>query len=402
MVKKNQVEGRNLINKLKEKFSSVFKTEASGVYFAPGRVNLIGEHTDYNGGHVFPCALIVGTYGVVKQRDDRQIRMYSTNFHDLGVISFSLDQLEKVNQDDWVNYPKGVLSILADEGYHVKKGFDILYEGNIPNGAGLSSSASIEVLTGMIINDLEELKISTIDLVKISKRAENEYVGVNSGIMDQFAVAMGKKDKAMLLDTNTLDYTYADIKLTDAKIIISNTNKQRKLQDSKYNERRAECEEALADLNKELNLNHLCDLTLEEFEQHKHLITDNVVLRRAKHAVTENVRTLRAVKALEEKNIEEFGRLMNESHDSLRDDYDVTGIELDTLVELALAEEGVIGSRMTGAGFGGCTVSIVKNDHVDNFIKQVGAGYEAKIGYAADFYVVEIGEGAHKIEEEII
>ena len=402
MVKKNQVEGRNLINKLKEKFSSVFKTEASGVYFAPGRVNLIGEHTDYNGGHVFPCALIVGTYGVVKQRDDRQIRMYSTNFHDLGVISFSLDQLEKVNQDDWVNYPKGVLSILADEGYHVKKGFDILYEGNIPNGAGLSSSASIEVLTGMIINDLEELKISTIDLVKISKRAENEYVGVNPGIMDQFAVAMGKKDKAMLLDTNTLDYTYADIKLTDAKIIISNTNKQRKLQDSKYNERRAECEEALADLNKELNLNHLCDLTLEEFEQHKHLIRDNVVLRRAKHAVTENVRTLRAVKALEEKNIEEFGRLMNESHDSLRDDYDVTGIELDTLVELALAEEGVIGSRMTGAGFGGCTVSIVKNDHVDNFIKQVGAGYEAKIGYAADFYVVEIGEGAHKIEEEII
>lgn len=391
-----------MINKLKEKFSSVFKTEASGVYFAPGRVNLIGEHTDYNGGHVFPCALIVGTYGVVKQRDDRQIRMYSTNFHDLGVISFSLDQLEKVNQDDWVNYPKGVLSILADEGYHVKKGFDILYEGNIPNGAGLSSSASIEVLTGMIINDLEELKISTIDLVKISKRAENEYVGVNSGIMDQFAVAMGKKDKAMLLDTNTLDYTYADIKLTDAKIIISNTNKQRKLQDSKYNERRAECEEALADLNKELNLNHLCDLTLEEFEQHKHLIRDNVVLRRAKHAVTENVRTLRAVKALEEKNIEEFGRLMNESHDSLRDDYDVTGIELDTLVELALAEEGVIGSRMTGAGFGGCTVSIVKNDHVDNFIKQVGAGYEAKIGYAADFYVVEIGEGAHKIEEEII
>ena len=402
MVKKNQVEGRNLINKLKEKFSSVFKTEASGVYFAPGRVNLIGEHTDYNGGHVFPCALIVGTYGVVKQRDDRQIRMYSTIFHDLGVISFSLDQLEKVNQDDWVNYPKGVLSILADEGYHVKKGFDILYEGNIPNGAGLSSSASIEVLTGMIINDLEELKISTIDLVKISKRAENEYVGVNSGIMDQFAVAMGKKDKAMLLDTNTLDYTYADIKLTDAKIIISNTNKQRKLQDSKYNERRAECEEALADLNKELNLNHLCDLTLEEFEQHKHLIRDNVVLRRAKHAVTENVRTLRAVKALEEKNIEEFGRLMNESHDSLRDDYDVTGIELDTLVELARAEEGVIGSRMTGAGFGGCTVSIVKNDHVDNFIKQVGAGYEAKIGYAADFYVVEIGEGAHKIEEEII
>lgn len=398
---KNQMEGTNLINKLKNKFNSVFGMMADDVYFAPGRVNLIGEHTDYNGGHVFPCALILGTYGVVKQRDDRKIRLYSTNFEDLGIISFSLDHLEKVNEEDWVNYPKGVLSILKDEGYEVKKGFDILYEGNIPNGAGLSSSASIEVLTGIIINELEDLNISMIDLVKISKRAENEYVGVNSGIMDQFAVAMGKKDKAMLLDTNTLKYIYANIKLTDAKIVISNTNKQRKLQDSKYNERRAECEQALRNLNQELNLNHLCDLTVEKFDKYKHLIIDNVVQRRAKHAVTENVRTLKAVKALKENNIKEFGRLMDESHDSLRDDYGVTGIELDTLVELARAEDGVIGSRMTGAGFGGCTVSIVENDHVEHFIKHVSERYEAKIGYAADFYVVEIGEGAHKIEKKI-
>lgn len=394
------MEGTNLIDKLKTKFSSVFGMDADDVYFAPGRVNLIGEHTDYNGGHVFPCALILGTYGVVKQRDDRQINLYSTNFEDLGMITFSLDHLEKVNEDDWVNYPKGVLSILKDEGYDIKKGFDILFEGNIPNGAGLSSSASIEVLTALIVNELENINMSPIDLVKICKRAENEYVGVNSGIMDQFAVAMGKRDKAMLLDTNTLKYVYADIELTNAKIVISNTNKQRKLQDSKYNERRAECEQALEDLNQELKLNYLCDLTIEEFDKYKHLITDNLVRRRAKHAVTENVRTLRAVKALEEKNIKEFGRLMNESHDSLRDDYAVTGIELDTLVELARAEEGVIGSRMTGAGFGGCTVSIVENEHVEHFVKHVGERYKAKIGYDADFYVVEIGDGAHKIEEK--
>ncbi len=389
-----------MINELKTKFNAIFGYEADDVYFAPGRVNLIGEHTDYNGGHVFPCALILGTYGVVKGRRDREIRLYSTNFEDQGIITFSLDDLKKVHEDDWVNYPKGVLSILKKEGYTVKNGFDLLYEGNIPNGAGLSSSASIEVLTGIIVNDLENLQISTMELVKIAQKAENEFVGVNSGIMDQFAVAMGKKDKAMLLDTNTLDYVYADIILSDAKIVISNTNKQRKLQDSKYNERRAECEQALEDLNKELKIKYLCDLTEDEFEKNKHLIIDKVVRRRAKHAVTENIRTLMAVKALESQDIEEFGRLMNESHDSLRDDYAVTGIELDTLVELARAENGVIGSRMTGAGFGGCTVSIVKNDHVDDFIKNVGNRYLEKIGYSADFYVVDIGEGAHKMKEE--
>ncbi len=389
-----------MINELKIKFNAVFGHEAEDVYFAPGRVNLIGEHTDYNGGHVFPCALILGTYGVVKPRADRVIRLYSTNFDDQGIITFSLDDLKKVNEDDWVNYPKGVLTILNNEGHNIKNGFDILYEGNIPNGAGLSSSASIEVLTGIIVNDLEKLKIPAMDLVKLAQKAENEFVGVNSGIMDQFAVAMGKRDQAMLLNTNTLEYFYADIILKDAKIIISNTNKQRKLQDSKYNERRAECEQALEDLNQELNIKYLCDLTEEEFEKNKHLITDNIVQRRAKHAVMENIRTLKAAKALENQNIEEFGRLMNESHDSLRDDYAVTGIELDTLVELARAEKGVVGSRMTGAGFGGCTVSIVKNENVDDFIRNVGSRYLENIGYAADFYVVEIGDGAHKIIED--
>ncbi len=390
-----------LINELKTKFENAFGYKADDAYFAPGRVNLIGEHTDYNGGHVFPCALILGTYGIAKRREDRKIRLYSTNFENQGIIEFTLDDLEKVHKDDWVNYPKGVLYVLRKEGYDVKRGFDILFEGNIPNGAGLSSSASIEVLTGIIINDLENLNIGTMDLVKISQRAENEFVGVNSGIMDQFAVAMGKKDKAVLLNTNTLDFEYADIVLADSRIIISNTNKQRKLQDSKYNERRAECEQALHDLQKELHIKYLCDLSEEDFEEKKHLIGDDMVRRRAKHAVTENVRTLKAVKALEEKDIEEFGRLMNESHDSLRDDYEVTGIELDTLVELARKEKGVIGSRMTGAGFGGCTVSIVKNDYVKDFIKNVGEQYEQVIGYPADFYVVDIGEGAHKIKEAV-
>lgn len=386
-----------MVNELKAKFNQTFGYGTDNVYFAPGRVNLIGEHTDYNGGHVFPCALIIGTYGVVNKREDQIIRLYSTNFESQGIITFSLDDLEKVHEDDWVNYPKGVMAILKKEGYELNHGYDILFEGNIPNGAGLSSSASIEVLTGIIINDQENLGITMVDLAKISQKAENEFVGVNSGIMDQFAVAMGRKDKAILLDTNTLEYVYADIVLSDAKIIIANTNKQRKLQDSKYNERRAECEQALDDLNQELKITHLCDLTEEEFEKNKHLITDNIVRRRAKHAVTENIRTMKAVKALENKNIEEFGRLMNESHDSLRDDYAVTGIELDTLVELARGETGVIGSRMTGAGFGGCTVSIVKNSHVDDFVKNVGELYKKKIGYAADFYVVDIGEGAHKI-----
>ena len=363
-------------------------------YFAPGRVNLIGEHTDYNGGHVFPCALTIGTYAIVRKREDRNFRFYSTNFESLGVIEASLDNLKYDKALDWTNYPLGVVWAFIEKGYPVDCGFDMLLFGNIPNGSGLSSSASVEVVTGVALRDLFGYDdISMIDIALFGQYSENNFNGVNCGIMDQFAIAMGKKDQAIFLDTSDLSYTYAPIKLADEKIVIACSNKKRGLGDSKYNERRAECEEALAELQTKLDIKALGELSEEEFEANKDLIKSEVRQRRAKHAVYENQRTLKAVDALKAGNLEEFGKLMNASHVSLRDDYEVTGIELDTLVENAWEQEGVIGSRMTGAGFGGCTVSIVKTDCVDKFIENVGKAYLEKIGYAADFYVVEIGDG---------
>lgn len=382
---------------LLNRFFELFGEKADGLYFAPGRVNLIGEHTDYNGGNVFPCSLTIGTYGAVRIREDRKVRFFSENFPDLGIIEFSLDELIYDKSHDWANYPKGVVKMFMDSGHTIHQGVEICYSGDIPNGSGLSSSASIEVLTAFILKDIFSLPISMIDLVKLCQKVENQFIGVNSGIMDQFAVAMGRKDKAILLDTNTLEYRYADIRLKDASIIVANSNKKRGLQDSKYNERRAECEEALRRLQKKLDIKALGELTSEEFLENTNLIEDPVLIRRALHAVTENERTLLAVKALESDNIEEFGKLMNLSHDSLKEDYDVTGIELDTLVELAREIEGTIGSRMTGAGFGGCTVSIVRNDAIETFISKVGEAYKERIGYDAEFYVVSIGEGVHRI-----
>ena len=363
-------------------------------YFAPGRVNLIGEHTDYNGGHVFPCALTIGTYAIVRKRDDRKMRFYSQNFEKLGIVEGSLDNLVYDKAADWTNYPAGVVWAFGEKGYTVDKGFDMLLFGNIPNGSGLSSSASVEVVTGVAVRDLFGFDDVTMqDIALLGQYSENNYNGVNCGIMDQFAIAMGKKDNAIFLDCSDLSYTYAPIKLDDAKIVIACSNKKRGLGDSKYNERRAECEQALAELQTKLDIKSLGELTEEEFEANKDLIQSEVRQRRAKHAVYENQRTLKAVEVLQAGNIEEFGKLMNASHVSLRDDYEVTGIELDTLVENAWEQEGVIGSRMTGAGFGGCTVSIVKTDCIDAFIENVGRAYLDKIGYAADFYVVEIGDG---------
>lgn len=380
-----------LVKVFKEKFGSEGDIRS---YFAPGRVNLIGEHTDYNGGHVFPCALTIGTYAIVRRREDRNFRFYSTNFESLGVIEASLDNLKYDKALDWTNYPLGVVWAFIEKGYPVDCGFDMLLFGNIPNGSGLSSSASVEVVTGVALRDLFGYDdISMIDIALFGQYSENNFNGVNCGIMDQFAIAMGKKDQAIFLDTSDLSYTYAPIKLADEKIVIACSNKKRGLGDSKYNERRAECEEALAELQTKLDIKALGELSEEEFEANKDLIKSEVRQRRAKHAVYENQRTLKAVDALKAGNLEEFGKLMNASHVSLRDDYEVTGIELDTLVENAWEQEGVIGSRMTGAGFGGCTVSIVKTDCVDKFIENVGKAYLEKIGYAADFYVVEIGDG---------
>lgn len=379
---------------LLKKFEEVFgDSKGAGVYFAPGRVNLIGEHTDYNGGHVFPCALTIGTYAVARLRDDDKLCLFSMNFEDDGVGESRLADIETKKDGDWRNYPKGIVWAFGKKGYKVDKGLDILYFGNIPNGSGLSSSASIEVLTGFILKELFGFDVTNQDLALIGQFSENQYNGVNCGIMDQFAIAMGKKDCAIFLDTADLSYEYAPIVLKGAKIVILNTNKKRGLGDSKYNERRSECEAALAALQTKLSIKSLGELTEEEFEANKELIGDPVKIKRAKHAVYENQRTIKAVKALKDNDLELFGKLMIASHDSLRDDYEVTGIELDTLVAEALKQQGVIGARMTGAGFGGCAVSIVKEEAVPAFIENVGKVYKEKIGYAADFYVVEIGDG---------
>ncbi len=381
-----------------QKFAEVFgNTEGAQVYFAPGRVNMIGEHTDYNGGHVFPCALTIGTYGVARKRQDRKLRFYSMNFEKLGVLESSLDELKPDPQADWTNYPKGVIWAFGEKGMAAPAGMDILLNGNIPNGSGLSSSASVEVLTGFILRDLFGFDVTNQDLALIGQYSENQFNGVNCGIMDQFAIAMGKEGHAIFLDTADLSYEYAPIKLENAKIVIACSNKKRGLGDSKYNERRGECETTLAELQKVCRIKSLGELTEEQFEKHKDSIESEVRRRRAKHAVYENQRAIQAVQALKDNNVDAFGQLMNASHVSLRDDYEVTGVELDTLVEEAWKVEGVIGSRMTGAGFGGCTVSIVKDEAIDNFIARVGGAYQDKIGYAADFYVVEIGDGPCKL-----
>ncbi|MDF1618004.1 galactokinase [Petrocella sp. FN5] len=363
-------------------------------YFAPGRVNLIGEHIDYNGGFVFPCALDFGTYATVRLRDDHQVSFATLNFD--KKVTVELGHILYKEEDDWTNYPKGVIRTFLDLGISLK-GFDVLYYGNIPNGSGLSSSASLEVLTAVMINDLFECHLDRVDLIKMSQKAENEFVGVNCGIMDQFAVGMGKADHAILLDCNTLKYEYVPLKLEGVKIIISNTNMRRGLADSKYNERRGECDKAVAELNKVLDIKYLCNLDSEIFENNKHLIEDQVVRNRAEHAVYENLRTLEAKDTLEKEDLLRFGDLMNQSHDSLRDLYEVTGDALDIMVKEARKIEGTIGSRMTGAGFGGCTVSLVKEEAVEQFIEEVGKHYETLTGRTPAFYVAGVGQGASKI-----
>ena len=384
----------NILKKFNEKFG--YENDVR-VFFSPGRVNLIGEHTDYNGGHVFPCALSFGTYGAISQRNDKIVRMYSENFEDKGIISFEIDNLKNEEEHDWANYPKGVIDVLRKHGYDVNQGFDMVVYGNIPNGAGLSSSASLELLMAVMMNDIHKFNIDRVELVKYCQEAENNFIGVNCGIMDQFSIGMGQDSSAILLDCNTLDYKYSTVDLKDEVIVIANTNKRRGLADSKYNERRSECEEALKELQTELKISTLGELTEDEFEKNKHLIKSDIRAKRAKHAVYENQRTLKAVKALEDNDIETFGKLMNQSHNSLRDDYEVTGKELDTLVDLASKHEGTVGARMTGAGFGGCTVSIVKRNNVDDFIYNVGKQYKEIIGYDADFYVANIGAGTREI-----
>lgn len=384
----------SLISSFKEVFE---RQEEPRVFLSPGRVNLIGEHTDYNGGYVFPCALSVGTYVVIAPREDKTLRFYSKNFPDQDIIETSLDDLSYQDAHDWVNYPKGVLAMFEEKGLKGSKGFDAYFFGNIPNGAGLSSSASIELAMAVAWDELNDFQMERIPMVQLCQRAENEYIGVNCGIMDQFAIGMGKEDQAILLDCDTLDYSYAPVKLDGVKLVLANTNKRRGLADSKYNERRSECEKALADLQRELSVTHLCELTPEKFHQHKHLIENETTKRRALHAVEENERTKVAHKKLEEGDILAVGELMNASHRSLRDDYEVTGEHLDALVEAAWKEPTVLGARMTGAGFGGCTVNLIKEDDLEMVLERIAANYKKQTGIDTEFYVVDIGDGTREI-----
>ena len=387
--------------KLFDKFTELFgSADGARFYFSPGRVNLIGEHTDYNGGHVFPCALTIGTYGAARRRDDRLIHFYSMNLDRFGVVEVSLDNLSFNSKYNWANYPLGVVWAFAEKGYTLDCGFDMVIWGNIPNGSGLSSSASLEVLTGVILTDLFDISsLSMTDLALIGQYSENNFNGCNCGIMDQFAVAMGKKDNAIFLDTSTLKFEYAPIELKDARIIITNSKVKHSLVDSAYNDRRQECADALAALQKDLDIESLGELSPEEFEANKGLITDPVQLKRAKHAVYENQRTIDAVASLRAGDIVRFGELMNQSHISLRDDYAVSCEEIDILVDLAWKIPGVIGSRITGGGFGGCTVSIVKSNSVDTFIESIGKAYKEKVGHEAEFYTVQIGDGAARLDD---
>ena len=379
---------------LKHAFYTTFGEEADALFFSPGRINLIGEHTDYNGGHVFPAAITLGTYGAAKKRSDRTLRFYSANFEEAGIIEVSQDHLTFDKADSWTNYAKGVLKFLQEAGHRIDSGMDVFIYGNIPNGSGLSSSASLELLIGIIAEELFDLEVTRLDLVKIGKQTENDFIGVNSGIMDQFAIGMGADNKAIYLDTNTLDYDLVPLDLGDNVIVIMNTNKRRELADSKYNERRSECETALSELQTKLAIKTLGDFDLETFDEYSYLIKEENRIKRARHAVSENQRTLEARKALEAGNLERFGRLMNASHVSLEHDYEVTGLELDTLVHTAWQQEGVLGARMTGAGFGGCGIAIVKKDKVEDFKTAVGKRYVEVVGYAPDFYVAEIASGS--------
>jgi len=384
------------IEKLKETFISLYGDNGNEIkaYFSPGRVNLIGEHTDYNGGYVFPCALSFGTYLLIRKNDSRKVRFATTNFDHRAEVDLDVP-FEKEGKS-WINYPVGVLNEFRKIAKEIE-GVDLLYSGDIPNGAGLSSSASIEMVTAFGMNQLFNFGMDRWDLVKLSQKAENLFVGVNCGIMDQFASGMGAKNHALFLNCDTLDFKRVPLKLDGMKIVIANTNKRRGLADSKYNERRTQCESAVEAIRSERNIKHLSDLNLEEFKTLSHLITDEVEKKRALYVISENMRTLTAIEALKQGDIEKFGELMNQSHDSLRDDYEVTGKELDCLVEEARKMDGTVGSRMTGAGFGGCTVSIVKEDAVQTFINEVGKGYTDKTGLKADFYVAEIGDGSKEL-----
>ncbi len=387
-----------ILSGLKETFAAQYgDCRDVRLFFAPGRVNLIGEHTDYNGGHVFPCALTIGTYAAARRREDDKIRFFSMNGKEDHYVEYSTADLEPAGKSGWTMYPLGVVWAFAGRGMKLPGGFEMAIIGNIPNGAGLSSSASLEVLTGFVLKNLYGFDVDNITLAKIGQYSENNYNGMNCGIMDQFASAMGRRDHAIFLDTADLSYTYAPIVLDGMKIVITNSMVKHELTGSGYNDRRRSCEEALARLKRVCDITALGDLTPDEFEAHRDAIGDEDLTRKAKHAVYENARTIRAVEALKSGDITAFGRLMNESHVSLRDDYDVSCPEVDILAEEAWKLPGVIGARITGGGFGGCTVAIVRDEAVEEYRSKLGEVYRRKTGLEAEFYIVEVGDGPREL-----
>lgn len=391
----------NVEVKVKKKLEAEFiqkygiSEEEIHFYFSPGRVNLIGEHIDYNGGYVFPCALDMGTYLVVRKRSDRVMHFASLNFPLTNHIHLS-EVLEYDVTYGWSNYPIGIIKAFLDMSIELS-GMEFMYFGNIPNGSGLSSSASLEVVTAFALNHLYHSDLELLSLVQMARATECDFIGVKCGIMDQFAVAFGKVNSAILLDCNSLDYSYAPLNLDDYKIVICNTNKKRGLGDSKYNERTQECASALMDLQTKLEIKHLCDLTPEIFEDNKNLINQSIPLNRATHAVYENDRVKKAVSALEDNDLVAFGKLMTASHNSLRNLYEVSCYELDVMVEEALKIKGTLGARMTGAGFGGCTVNIVSNESIDVFIDQVSSRYIDRTGLNPEIYIACVGDGVKSI-----
>lgn len=370
------------------------RSEEIHLYFGPGRVNLIGEHTDYNGGFVFPCALSFGTYLAIRKTSEPFLEFHSEGFEYSAIIPLR-SQYHRSGKE-WVNYPLGIIETYRQYG-HLTGGLQFFYSGNIPAAAGLSSSASIEMVTAFALNDLYNWNYSILDQIKLSKKAENEFIGVNCGIMDMFSIGQGKKDHAILLDCDSLEFQLVPVFVKDYSLVITNTNKKRGLGDSKYNERVGECGKAVECLSKELKINSLGNVRMEQFNAFAHLIPDPVIFKRARHVISENDRVLQAVKALKNGKFAMFGELMIQSHHSLRDDYEVTGFELDSLVDIMLKQKGVLGARMTGAGFGGCTVAFVKNECLDEFLENVATAYKEKTGLQAEFYLPEINDGVKKL-----
>jgi galactokinase len=384
------------IEQLKSAYEAHYQKSATDIFFSPGRVNLIGEHTDYNGGFVFPCALSFGTYLLIAANNEKKINFCSLNID--TTYSLELDRLTKPMPDKaWANYPLGVLAQFLKRGVVIEQGYDILFWGNVPAGAGLSSSAAMEVVTAFAFNELLGTGYDRTELAKIGQKAEHEFAGVMCGIMDQFASAHGKQDHAIYLNCDTLEFDLVPVKLEGIKVVVSNTHSPHHLDSGAYNDRVRQCQLAVQQISTVRPIKNLAELSQTDFEQVEHAITDEVAHRRARHVVGEVQRTKDAVEALQHGNIQLFGKLMTQSHISLRDDYEVTGLQLDSLAEAAWKVEGVLGSRMTGGGFGGCTVSLVRDEAIPTFIEQVGAEYTEKTGLKADFYIAEIGDGAHRV-----